>query len=102
MLLKCNIFNSIFLVWEINTGRCLKTIELGDTVYKVAWCPNTALSLVAVAAGQTIYLINPGFGDHLVVSKTDTVLQDAPPQSDVIGLFYYIPYIPAYKTTHED
>lgn len=45
----------------------------------VAWCPNPALSLVAVAADRKCLLINPGVGDSLVMEKTDAVLSEPPP-----------------------
>lgn len=75
---------SLFLVWEIATGRCLRTIPVGGVVRSVSWCPNQALSLIAVAADRKVLLVNPGVGDHLVCSKTDALL-DEPPEQDVIG-----------------
>ena len=50
----------------------------------VSWCPNQALALIAVAADRKVLLVNPGVGDHLVCSKTDSLL-DEPPEQDVIG-----------------
>lgn len=70
-------------IWEINTGRCLKTIKTDDVVRSVEWCPNSALSLILVASGKTVHLINPNVGDFVVSSKTDSVLRDAP-KSDLI------------------
>ncbi|XP_054279082.1 ribosome biogenesis protein BOP1 homolog [Macrosteles quadrilineatus] len=67
-------------VWEISTARCLKTIPVGGTVRSVAWCPNPALSLIAVAADRKCLLINPGVGDSLVIEKTDSVLSEPPVQ----------------------
>nr|NVI69930.1 putative ribosome biogenesis protein BOP1 homolog [Cucujiformia] len=64
-------------IWEVNTGRCLKTIKTDDVVRSVEWCPNAALSLVLVASGKRVLLINPHVGDYLVCSKTDSVLQEA-------------------------
>lgn len=58
----------------------MKTVPAGGVVRSVAWCPNQSLSLVAVAADRKCLLINPGLGDNLVVEKTDTLLQEAPPQ----------------------
>lgn len=72
------------LVWEIATGRCLKTFEMGGTVRCVAWCPNSALSLVAAAVDQHVYLINPGVGDRLVQAKTDEILKEQPAQSEYL------------------
>nr|MBE5724380.1 putative ribosome biogenesis protein BOP1-like protein [Cucujiformia] len=64
-------------IWEVNTGRCLKTINTDDVVRSVEWCPNAALSLVLVASGKKVLLINPHVGDNLVCSKTDSVLHEA-------------------------
>nr|CAH7769005.1 unnamed protein product [Callosobruchus chinensis] len=70
-------------IWEVNTGRCLKTIKTDDVVRSVEWCPNAALSLILVASGKEVLLINPDVGDFMVSSKTDKVLIEAP-KSDVI------------------
>nr|MBE5724372.1 putative ribosome biogenesis protein BOP1-like protein [Cucujiformia] len=64
-------------IWEVNTGRCLKTIKMDDVVKSVEWCPNASLSLVLVACGKRVYVINPHVGDYLVCSRTDSVLQEA-------------------------
>nr|NVI69871.1 putative ribosome biogenesis protein BOP1 homolog [Cucujiformia] len=64
-------------IWEVNTGRCLKTIKTDDVVRSVEWCPNASLSLVLVASGKRVLLINPHVGDYLVCSKTDSVLHEA-------------------------
>ncbi|XP_034195770.2 ribosome biogenesis protein BOP1 homolog [Osmia lignaria lignaria] len=70
-------------IWEIATGRCVKTVPCGGIIRSVAWCPNQSLSLIAVAADKKVLLINPGVGDSLITSKTDQLLQIIP-QSDVI------------------
>ncbi|CAD1470194.1 unnamed protein product, partial [Heterotrigona itama] len=70
-------------VWEIATGRCIKTIPCGGIIRSVAWCPNQSLSLIAVAADKKVLLINPGVGDHLITNKTNQLLEIIP-QSDVI------------------
>lgn len=53
-------------IWEVNTGRCLKTIKTDNIVRCVEWCPNTALSLVLVASGKDVLLINPNVGKKSV------------------------------------
>ncbi|XP_006609484.1 ribosome biogenesis protein BOP1 homolog [Apis dorsata] len=70
-------------IWEIATGRCVKTIPCGGIIRSTAWSPNQSLSLIAVAADKKILLINPGIGDHLITSKTNQLLEIIP-QSDVI------------------
>ncbi|XP_017148323.1 ribosome biogenesis protein BOP1 homolog [Drosophila miranda] len=65
-------------IWEIATGRCIRTIETEDVVRCVAWCPNAKLSIIAVATGSRLLLVNPKVGDKLLVKKTDDLLAEAP------------------------
>lgn len=69
----------------------MKTVFCGGVIRSVAWCPNQALSLIAVAADTKVLLINPKVGDHLVSSKTDQLLEIIP-ESDVIGIYINILY----------
>ncbi|XP_014486173.1 PREDICTED: ribosome biogenesis protein BOP1 homolog [Dinoponera quadriceps] len=70
-------------IWEVSTGRCVKTVPCGGVIRSVAWCPNQAVSLIAVAADKKVLLINPGVGDRLITGKTDELLEIIP-QSEVI------------------
>ncbi|XP_077254884.1 ribosome biogenesis protein BOP1 homolog [Temnothorax americanus] len=70
-------------IWEVSTGRCLKTVPCGGVVRSVAWRPNQAMSLIAVAADKKVLLINPGVGDNVITSKTDELLEIIP-QSEII------------------
>ncbi|XP_076750011.1 ribosome biogenesis protein BOP1 homolog isoform X2 [Xylocopa sonorina] len=70
-------------IWEVSTGRCVKSIPCGGIIRSVAWCPNQSLSLIAVAADKKVLLINPGVGDHLITNKTNQLLEIIP-QNDVI------------------
>ncbi|XP_017867167.1 PREDICTED: ribosome biogenesis protein BOP1 homolog isoform X1 [Drosophila arizonae] len=65
-------------IWEIATGRCIRTIETNDVVRCVAWCPNAKLSIIAVATGSRLLLINPKVGDKLLIKKTDDLLAESP------------------------
>lgn len=66
-------------IWEIATGRCIKTIKTKGVVRSVAWCPNPKLSLIAVATDKRCLLINPYVGDiKLISKKTDDILAEAP------------------------
>lgn len=47
-------------VWEVSTGRCLKTWALQSRVKCVAWCPNQSLDILAVAYGSSLLLLNTG------------------------------------------
>ncbi|KAF2882281.1 hypothetical protein ILUMI_23901 [Ignelater luminosus] len=72
-------------IWEINTGRCLKTIQTDAVIRSVKWCPNSSLSLILVASGNKVILLNPHVGDTLVCNKTDAVLKDAPTTDIIIS-----------------
>lgn len=56
----------------------MKTIQTGDIVRSVAWCPNAKISLIAIASGQRLILLNPNVGDKLLCKKTDDILTEAP------------------------
>ncbi|XP_078690255.1 ribosome biogenesis protein bop1-B-like [Branchiostoma floridae x Branchiostoma belcheri] len=60
--------------WEVATGRCRKVLQLGGRVRSVAWCPNTAVCLVAAVVDSTVTIINPSLGDKLVYHSTDNLL----------------------------
>ena len=64
----------------------MKTFNVNGTVRSVAWCPNSAIALVAAAVDQYVYLINPGVGDRLVQAKTDEILKEIPDQTDNISM----------------
>jgi hypothetical protein len=59
----------------------VKTFTLGGVVRWVEWCPNKALSLLAVAYDSVVVLLNPGVGDKLIVDKTDALLTESPEQN---------------------
>lgn len=68
----------LFSVWEVSTTRCIKTILTKDVVRSVAWCPNSKISMIAVASGQRLLFINPEVGDRLIVKRTDEILSVVP------------------------
>ena len=65
--------------------RCLKTWDMGGVVKCVSWCPNNALSLVAVAVDTKVHLVNTGLGDKLVNQRTDELLGEAPDNSGYVA-----------------
>ncbi|KAG5671775.1 hypothetical protein PVAND_001952 [Polypedilum vanderplanki] len=71
-------------IWEIATGRCIKTINTKGVVRSVAWCPNQKISLIAVASDKRLLLINPHVGDiKLISKKTDDILAEAPVSEEI-------------------
>jgi ribosome biogenesis protein ERB1 len=62
-------------VWEILTGRCVKTIQFEASVSCVAWCPDESKCLCAIAVDKELFVINPGLGDKMVSNDTDTLFE---------------------------
>jgi len=58
-------------VWELATGRCMRTMQFGAVVACVQWCPNGELSLLAVASGDDLYFVNARLGGPAAVAATD-------------------------------
>ncbi|KAL4703128.1 hypothetical protein ACJJTC_000187 [Scirpophaga incertulas] len=91
-------------VWELSTGRCLRTLAVGEVgeagqvveaVVRARWCPARGLSLAGAAAGRRLVLLNPGsdVGAHRVAARTDRLLATPPAHHDVASQYPY-PYIP--------
>jgi hypothetical protein len=53
-------------VWEVASGRCCCSWQLGGAVVCVAWCPNPQLQLLAAAVGNKLVLLPFGLaGDEV-------------------------------------
>ncbi|XP_050210446.1 ribosome biogenesis protein BOP1 homolog [Mercurialis annua] len=66
-------------VWEVETGRCLKIWELGETVQCVTWNPMHELPVLGVAVGQDVVLLNTGLGNDEVQKKVKELLHVGTP-----------------------
>ena len=64
-------------LWEVSTGRCLHTWNVGEVVTCVAWCPNASLSLLAVAVGTRVLLLPTGRGNAAQEEATQEALRTA-------------------------
>lgn len=47
-------------LWEVATGRCLKTIQFESKARCCAWCPDPNSSIISVTAGSSLYLLYTG------------------------------------------
>ncbi|KAH9129931.1 hypothetical protein LEN26_008054 [Aphanomyces euteiches] len=63
-------------LWEVETGRCLHTWNIGAIVQKVEWCPNKEHHVVAVAAAKKMLLIATGTGNGDETDITNALLGD--------------------------
>ena len=63
-------------VWEVNSGRCLRKLQVSETekVVKVAWSPNPKLYVILCAVGDKILLINPQVGDRRIIDATNLLI----------------------------
>ncbi|CAB4059063.1 ERB1 [Lepeophtheirus salmonis] len=69
-------------IWEIQSGYCLKTFHVKGVVKCVSWCPNSAISLIAIGVESRVLLVNAGVGDKLIVDRTNELLKDPPAIND--------------------
>lgn len=68
--------------WEVCSARCMKTVQVGGAVKSVAWNPNPAVCLLAVALDSVVLILSPALADRQVVSASDRLLspsQEAEP-----------------------
>ncbi|XP_060594341.1 ribosome biogenesis protein bop1-B-like [Ruditapes philippinarum] len=61
-------------IWEVASGRCMKTLHVEGRISSLTWNPNPAVCLVACAIDKTVMIFNPGMGDKLQLSNTDNML----------------------------
>merc|ERR1719361_412523 len=63
-------------IWGVQSGYCHKSFELGKNVIVtcVSWCPNEALSLLAISVENRLMLINTNVGDKVVVDQTNELI----------------------------
>lgn len=64
-------------IWEVLTGRCMKTFEFDAPVRYVSWCPDVNKCLLLVAADKNLYVLNPGVGDKVTQSNTDLMFKES-------------------------
>lgn len=69
-------------IWEISTGRCMKTLKVGGRVNSLAWNPNPAVCLIACVIEKNVLLLNPGMGDKLQFTNTDNMLSSFAQQDE--------------------
>ncbi|RWS13226.1 ribosome biogenesis protein bop1-A-like protein [Dinothrombium tinctorium] len=62
-------------VWEILTGRCIKTFTFENSVSCVSWCPNSEKNICIVSVNKCLYVINIGVGDKIVTNNTDNLFK---------------------------
>jgi ribosome biogenesis protein ERB1 len=62
-------------VWEVMTGRCLKVLVYPNVVMQVQWCPNVALTLLAVVCDEELYFVNAGVGAATHNTATELMLK---------------------------
>lgn len=62
-------------IWEVTTGRCLQTIQVGGVVEAIQWTPNKSLSFLAFSTGNKCVLFNPKVAHSSIVENTDAALK---------------------------
>ena len=65
------------IFWEVTTGRRCKVLKLAakSELVVVAWNPNPAIAVAAIAFDNTIWLVNPRLGSSAAYLGTDKMLK---------------------------
>ena len=58
-------------IWEVLSGKCMRTIELDKPVKCVSWCPNENLRLLLASTDNEVLIINPQLGNKRLIQETD-------------------------------
>ncbi|KAL3814513.1 hypothetical protein ACJIZ3_015781 [Penstemon smallii] len=61
-------------IWEVETGRCLRVWDIGETIAEVAWNPLPELPILALAAGEDVFILNTKVGSGEQEEKIDELL----------------------------
>jgi len=65
-------------VWEVSTGRLLKSWTLEESICTVSWNPNKSISILAVVVGKRVILLNPQVEPKPVQQTTESIFTDSP------------------------
>jgi len=73
-------------VWHVDSGRCVRTFDVGGVVTCVAWCPNKQVCILAVAVDRHLLLLNPEsyLAEKSVVDATNRLLASEPDQGEYV------------------
>jgi len=73
-------------VWHVDSGRCVRTFDVGGAVSCVAWCPNNKVCVLAVAVDNHLILLNPEsyLAEKSVVDTTNRLLATPPDQGEYV------------------
>ncbi|KAK8741083.1 hypothetical protein OTU49_002486 [Cherax quadricarinatus] len=73
-------------IWEISTGRCLRSFDIEAAVKWVAWNPSSKLFLLGIVIEKKVIFLNPEtyLTDKVVVKQTNAVFKEEPDQGDYI------------------
>ncbi|KAA0191939.1 hypothetical protein HAZT_HAZT011102 [Hyalella azteca] len=71
-------------IWEISSGRCIRTLDVGDAVTCLQWNPNSRVLVLAVCVGSCVVMINPEsyLTEAAVVTRTNALFMVPPEQGD--------------------
>ncbi|KAL7634217.1 UNVERIFIED_CONTAM: hypothetical protein RMT77_015547 [Armadillidium vulgare] len=74
-------------IWEVSTGRCLRTFEVEEVVLKVSWNPSNKLFLLGIAMGKMVVFLNPEtyLTDKIVVQQTNSIFKSEVEQGDYMA-----------------
>ncbi|KAI9209593.1 NUC169 domain-containing protein [Polychytrium aggregatum] len=61
-------------IWEVSTGRCIKTFKFEGSVSWVSWNPNPSVSIVALVERNNVHVFNPDITGAEIRDATNRLL----------------------------
>lgn len=73
-------------IWEVSTGRCLRSFDVEGAVKHVSWNPSNKLFLLGIVFEKNVVFLNPEtyLVDKVVVNQTNQIFKYEPDQGDYI------------------
>lgn len=69
-------------VWEVDTGRCVRVIQAGNVVDRVAWNPNPEIPMLAYAIDGKLMLVHTHTGSAEETRAVEALLGPREPEPD--------------------
>ncbi|GAX73046.1 hypothetical protein CEUSTIGMA_g499.t1 [Chlamydomonas eustigma] len=62
-------------LWEVRSGRCVRTWQMGAAVHSVAWCPIEAARVVSACVGNKLVMVHAGVGGKTSAEAASDLLK---------------------------
>lgn len=81
--------SGIVKVYEVISGRCLRTFNFEDSITGIEFYPTFDMKqLLAVSEGKNVHMVNTGVGNKIMIKKTDVFFNNIKSQEDQVNYIW--------------